>query len=169
MDEWYAELMASLTSEACRNFLMLCGVVVAVTSVMSAKATARRKQTADLLFGTRSDESLAKGYQRLRSLHYATDDNVRVYAQPEKRGSDAAHEIRYALNHWERTSVGITAEIYDEEMLRQANYSIVLTLFEQAEPFIKRVREETGKPTYYQELECLVRRWQKNPLKIKRK
>lgn len=168
MDQACSATLAFLSSELFRNFLILCGVVVAISSVLSAKGTARRKQTADLLFGTRSDEELDKGYKRLRTLHDATDDNVRAYSHPDKRGTDATNEIRYALNHWERISVGITEGIYDERMLRQTNYSNVLTLYEHAEPFIRGVREFSGKDTYYQDLECLVESWKKKPLKKKK-
>ncbi|MCF5545084.1 DUF4760 domain-containing protein [Pseudomonas salomonii] len=169
MDLFCSGALAFLASELFRNFLILIGVVVAITSIVSNKTTARRKQTADLLFGTRTDKALIEGYHRLRSLHDATDDNVRSYAQPEKRASDAANDIRYALNHWERISVGICEGIYDEEMLRKTNYSNVIALFEHAEPFIKGVREVSGKATYYQDLEAMVKRWEARPLKLNKK
>ncbi|MCD5970781.1 DUF4760 domain-containing protein [Pseudomonas quasicaspiana] len=168
MDQICAGTVAFLASELFRNFLILSGVVVAITSVLSAKGTARRKQTADMLFGARSDKELDTSYKRLRALHTATDDNVRAYAHPDKSGTDAVNEIRYGLNHWERISVGICEGIYDEEMLRQTNYTNVLRLFEHAEPFIKAIRINDGKDTYYQDLECMVKRWEKNPLKVKR-
>ncbi|MFG8001814.1 DUF4760 domain-containing protein, partial [Pseudomonas aeruginosa] len=56
-----------LASELFRNLLVLTGVIVAIVSVLSAKATAKRKQTADLMFGTRSDQELSKGYRRKRT------------------------------------------------------------------------------------------------------
>lgn len=46
-----------LASELFRNLLVLTGVIVAIVSVLSAKATAKRKQTADLMFGTSPDFS----------------------------------------------------------------------------------------------------------------
>lgn len=104
-----------LASELFRNLLVLTGVIVAIVSVLSAKATAKRKQTADLMFGTRSDQELSKGYRRLQALHNADDSNMRAYAREDRRESEEANEIRYVLNHWERICVGINQGIYCEK------------------------------------------------------
>ncbi|DBA08374.1 DUF4760 domain-containing protein [Pseudomonas aeruginosa] len=157
-----------LASELFRNLLVLTGVIVAIVSVLSAKATAKRKQTADLMFGTRSDQELSKGYRRLQALHNADDSNMRAYAREDRRESEEANEIRYVLNHWERICVGINQGIYCEKMLREANYSTVMKLYEQAEPFIRAIREIEKKKTFYQELEKLHSKWVKKPLAEKK-
>ncbi len=155
-----------LGSQAFANLAIGLGVLVAVVSVKSAHTTAKRKQTADLLFGTRADAELSKGYMRLQTLHNATDANMRSFAAPDRRNSIEANEIRYVLNHWERVCVGVKQGIYCEDMLREANYSTITDLYTHATPFIAAVREATHKNTYYQELESLAKRWKKRPLKV---
>ncbi|MGA9224457.1 MAG: DUF4760 domain-containing protein [Pseudomonas graminis] len=161
-------VVSFLGSELLRNLLVFSGIVVAIVSVLSVKQTAKRKQTADLLFGTRADEQLSAGYKMLQKLHNATDTNIRVYGTKAKNDSDEANGIRYVLNHWERVCVGMNQGIYDEKMLHASTYSTIMNLYEQALPFIQAVRQATGKDTYYQELECLVLRWKNKPLARKK-
>ena len=152
-----------------KGFLVMIGVIVAITSIASARTIARRKQTADLMFGTRADDNLSKGYKCLQRLHTAPDSNMRSFASDEKSNSDDANSIRYVLNHWERVFVGVRQGIYDEKMLREANYNTVIRVWAQAKPYIEAVREAEQKPTYYQCLESAARRWKKNPLKLIKK
>lgn len=168
MDGMCSVILSFLGSELMRNFLVLSGIVVAVASVLSAKQTARRKQTADLLFGTRADTELSAGFKLLQKLHNATDTNIRVYAKKDKTDSEEANKIRYVLNHWERVCVGINQGIYDEKMLHEASYNTIINLYSQASPFIQAIRENTGKDTYYQELECLYNSWKEKPLVSKK-
>ncbi|MCD2772789.1 DUF4760 domain-containing protein, partial [Pseudomonas aeruginosa] len=107
-------------------------------------------------------------YRRLQALHNADDSNMRAYAREDRRESEEANEIRYVLNHWERICVGINQGIYCEKMLREANYSTVMKLYEQAEPFIRAIREIEKKKTFYQELEKLHSKWVKKPLAEKK-
>lgn len=168
MDIVCSTALSFLGSELLRNLLVLIGIVVAVASVISAKQTAKRKQTADLLFGTRADSELSAGFKLLQTLHNATDKNIRAYATKNQNNSEEANKIRYVLNHWERVCVGINQGIYDEKMLHESSYSTVIGLYSQASPFIQAVRENTGKDTYYQELECLYNSWKDKPLVSKK-
>jgi|UPI000762D6F8 hypothetical protein len=155
-----------LSTEWFKGFMVMTGVVVAITSVVSARTIARRKQTADLMFGTRSDEKLSDGYKCLARLHNAADSNMRALAREDKRNSDEANEVRYVLNHWERVFVGLRQGIYDEKMLREANYNTVLKTWAQAKPYIEAVREAEQRQTYYQCLEFYAKRWRKKPLEV---
>ncbi|WP_085637981.1 MULTISPECIES: DUF4760 domain-containing protein [unclassified Pseudomonas] len=160
----WCHIVDILSSEAFRGFMIMTGVVVAITSVISARNTARKKQTADMMFGTRSDDMLSEGYKCLQRLHNSDDSNIRALAKDGKKQSDDANQIRYVLNHWERIFVGLRQGIYDENMLREANYNTVLRTYAQARPYIEAVREEEQKNTYYQCLERAAKRWKKKPL-----
>lgn len=155
-----------LSTEWFKGFMVMTGVVVAITSVVSARTIARRKQTADLMFGTRSDQKLSDGYKCLARLHNAADANMRALAREDKRNSDEANEVRYVLNHWERVFVGLRQGIYDEKMLREANFNTVLKTWAQAKPYIEAVREAEQRQTYYQCLEFYAKRWKKKPLEV---
>jgi len=149
----------------------LFGVLVAVVSVLSARATAKKKQTADLLSSTRADEELVAGLRCLSELHNRPDANIRQYASDLKASSDEAKSIRYVLNHYEYVAVGLQSGIYDEGMLRRASHNTVVNLFTHARPFIEALREHKHRPSLYQEMQCMAEHWQElgQPKKKKRK
>ncbi|CNJ18805.1 Uncharacterised protein [Yersinia aldovae] len=114
------ELLKSiLSSEITRNIGVFIGILVAVVSVWSAKVTARKKQTADFLFASRTDSKLIDGNKCLSELHVSDDKNMRSFANRAKFDTEENINIRYVLNHYERIAVGIQAGIYDEGMLKK--------------------------------------------------
>lgn len=143
--------------------MVALGVVVAVVSIHTSRAIARKKQTADLLFASRNDERLQRGYDLISEYNSAADKNIRSLAAAP--GSEEADNVRYVLNHFEAVSVGIGAGIYDEAMLKKSWCTIILTTFERSQPFISEIRRVQQKATILQEFEWLALRWQKNPLK----
>ena len=162
----WTSICSVLASDEFRGFGLLTAVVVAITSVISVKITARKKQTADLMFGTRADEKLGNGYKCLQKLHNKTGMNIRSLAKKKNRNSEEANHVRYVLNHWERVFVGVRQGIYDEGMLHESNYTIVVNTFDQARSYIEAVREKDARPTTWQCFEWGVKRWKKKKLKI---
>ncbi|MBX8485411.1 DUF4760 domain-containing protein [Pseudomonas cichorii] len=158
-----------LAAEWFRGLMLFVAVTVAITSVLSVKSTAKKKQTADLLFGTRADDRLTEGYKCLQELHNGTDLNIRTLAMGAPAHAEQARSVRYVLNHWERVFVGVRQNIYDECMLREANYNVVIRMYDQARPFIEAVREKSHIDTYWQCLEEAAERWRKSPLKPMKK
>lgn len=158
-------------SEWFRSVSFLGGVTVAIVSVLTVRATAKRKQSADLLFASRADKELMEGMRCLSALHDRKDTNIRAFAAKDQNGTPAAKNIRYVLNHWEYVSVGIQAGIYDEKMLRNASFNTLTGLHRYARPFIDALRESSGRATIYQEVQWLAERWdyQGPPQKKKRR
>lgn len=154
-----------------RNMFFIGGVIIAVISVFIVKSTAKRKQSADLLFASRADKELMSGMRCLMQLHNREDSNIRTYAKKDKAETDEAKSIRYVLNHWEYVSVGVQSGIYDEKMLWNASFSTLTAMHRHARPFIDALRESSGRTTVYQEIQWLAERWEYigPPLKKKRK
>ncbi len=156
-----------MSSEVTKTTGLFIGIVVAIVSVWSMRVVARKKQTADFLFLSRTDQKLLDGNKLLSELHTSEDKNMRSFACREKIDTDECVHIRYVLNHYERIAIGIQEGIYDEVMLKKASYTSVRKLHDQAKPFIDGVRDSENTKTYYQEFEWLVERWKKQPLKSK--
>lgn len=174
-------LIKALSSELLRNGLLILGLMVAIISVWTSKVIARRKQTADLMFASRSDLQLSAGYEVIRQLHNDPNGNIRAAFPAQKAMPDDEVEakkyteqkqrsvqINYVLNHWERVSIGIDEGIYDERMLRYSNNTSVINIYTQALPYIEAVRERSRVPTYYVDIERLALRWKTMPLKPKK-
>lgn len=161
-------LGVSLGSGVTHSLLLLLAVVVAVISVRSAKATARRKQSADLLLHNRKDAELVKALRCVAELHDKGDGSIRGLANKGSATTDQSQLIRYALNHWEYVSVGVQAGIYDEDMLLKASFNTVVTLHKNVSPFIDGLREIHGRDTLYQEFRWLATRWEEKGLAKKK-
>ncbi|EOT2067138.1 TPA: DUF4760 domain-containing protein [Proteus mirabilis] len=161
---WFVSLMSS---EVTKTIGLFIGIAVAITSVWTMRVVARKKQTADFLFVSRTDKQLLEGNKCLSELHSAEDKNMRSFGCREKFDTDECKHITYVLNHYERIAIGIQEGIYDDLMLKKASYNSVLRLHSKSKPFIDAVRENEGVKTYYQEFEWLVEKWKNNPLKSK--
>lgn len=175
------QVLEALGSEILRNVLLILGLATAIASVVTSKIIARRKQTADLMFGSRSDEKLSEGYEVIRQLHDDPSGNIRAVfpknrevpsdpVEAEKHASQKqkTQKISYVLNYWERISIGIDEGIYCERMLRYTHNTTLINLYTQALPFIEAVRERSRVPSYFADIERLALRWKSKPLKPKR-
>ncbi|WP_024951913.1 DUF4760 domain-containing protein [Cobetia crustatorum] len=158
--------------EIVRTTVMVLAVLVAVISVVSARNTAKKKQTADLLFAIRSDDRLIEASRTLKELHHS-NNNIRLWADPDRVCKTDEQEaqiqnIRYILNHYERLSVGLQAGIYHEDMLKKSQFTIITRTYEWAKPFMEGVRDKTNSPTAFQEFEWLANRWSKKKLNARK-
>ncbi|HDS1101053.1 TPA: DUF4760 domain-containing protein [Stenotrophomonas maltophilia] len=163
--EWLCNLVAH---DAFRGVMIALGVIVAIVSVTTARNIARKKQVADMLFGSRGDQTLQDGIRVVRTLSGAPDKNMKMILD------DAAHKedmnlILYVLNHFETVCVGIKSGIYDEEMVKSAWCTMMISTYECADPVIQSMRKKNGKDTIFQEYELLVTRWKDQPLKRRKK
>lgn len=152
--------------ERVRNAAIILGVGVAIVSIGTARALARKKQAADLIFAVRSDTKMQEAAECLKDHSCSHDKNIKVLAGPKKTSKEA-ELIRYLLNHFESLSVGIQNGIYDERMLKESWYTIVIKTYQQVRPYIEEIRARDQTLTYYQEFEQLAERWKKRPLKQK--
>lgn len=160
--DWF---IAAIETPFFRNVSFLVGVLVAVISVLSVRATARKKQSADVIFATRSDELLQKGVRLIREEALHIQSNIRKYANAPDSNSENAAAIRYVLNHYENIAIGIQDGIYDEEMFKKASFSTIMEIRRHSETFITDVRVTAQRETLYQEFCWLCTRWKKYPLK----
>lgn len=159
------QIMDFMPSTGLNNLILLGGVVATIQTIRHNRTIAKQKETALLLFNSRTDDMLRLGYKVIRELQASNDDNIASYATDDgKRNSEQADQIRYVLNHWERTAVCVGHEIYCEKILKDSMFTTVVNMYEQAEPFIKAIRRRVGRDTLYQDLECMVKRWNATPL-----
>lgn len=158
-------LLTVLGSPITNNIILFGGVWATIRTIKHTRTIAKQKETALLLFHARTDDGLRDGYRVIRELHSCSTDNIVSYAtDPSKKGSDKADKIRYVLNHWERIAICVGHQIYCEKILKESNYTSVVNIFEQAEPFIRAMRKDANTETIYQDLECMVKRWRSAPL-----
>lgn len=155
--------------EHVRNVAIILGVLVAIFSIGTARSLARKKQAADLIFEARSDTKMQEAAECLKDHSCSDDKNIKALARGDSKNSSEAELVRYILNHFESVSVGIQNGIYDETMVKECWYTIVINTYGHVRPYIDEVRQRDQKPTYYQEFEQLALRWKDKPLQEKKK
>lgn len=157
----------SVESAFFRNSMLLVAVLIAVLSITSARSTARRKQSSDLVFGMRGDERFQKGINCL-ARHEAQNKSTRELAFLDEPSEDY-HCVVYVLNYFETLAVGIQEGILSEEILKKNYFSSIVRAHDRALPLINGVRSRHNRPTTYQEFCWLAERWAADPLKPRTK
>ena len=148
-------------------FSGLLGAGVAIGAIRSARQIARQKNAADFVFQSNNDERLRRAFAFIRKIHFDPDVSVEFYAYKAnaEKCPEQAENIRYILNHYESVAVNIKRRIYDEDVIKETDYTLIINLWKGTKPFIEKFRVEYGQETAYQEYETLVDRWKANPLK----
>jgi hypothetical protein len=89
----------------------------------------------------------------LLKIHNSEDDDVAIYANLKHKSNDKAMAIRSLLNYYENISVGVNADIYDIEMIKKSQKSMIIAIYEQSKPFIIHLRKQNNNPNLYIEFE----------------
>lgn len=167
-DNWqYAIAFAQIVS----SLAVVIGLLVALATIFYNIRTAKKSQTSVFFAESRHDIKYLEGQHALRQVHNS-GKSFRSYIFPSgpqlsDEEKDERLKIQYCLNFYERLSVSIKNGSYDEVMIKQVFYSSIVQNYEISEPFIKALREQKRRNTYYQEFEWLAKRWKKKPLKSK--
>lgn len=74
-----------------RNAIILLGVIIAVISVKSASVTARKKQTADMIFSSRKDDTLRAGNVIIRAIGADKKATLRSTDRPNAKMPKQSH------------------------------------------------------------------------------
>ncbi len=133
---------------------LIAAVFVAYWAILKQRDIAKKNKTIELLMKDLEDDFLTQGLNILRE----TDQNYHIedFAKESKKKTDEAIAIRNLLNYYEIIGVGIKSDIYDVEMIKDAQKTMIIRIYEQSYPFIKRSREQDNNPELWVEFEYLV-------------
>lgn len=168
MIRWFAELLGVSADAAVAPLFILAsaliGAGVAIWGILSNRKIARLKNSRDLLLDFNSDPVVDEFEAAYSSRLKKAPKHELQQLATTKLGERDSHLIREMLNRYEGMAVGIKNRVYDEMMLKESLYSTVIDTWETLLPYVEERRRQTGKHTFFMELEALVRRWRKKPL-----
>ncbi len=130
-------------------------------SIRSNTRNARQRATIDLIIHQTQNKELRDAISLVSRLarqgqplveHYKLDEVFRL-------------AILDVLNSREFTATGIRENIFDESAYKRAQFSNFTRDWERLECVVMYLREETQKPTLFQDFEYLGKKWLKAPLK----
>lgn len=148
------ELSSQIIFQIIQAATLIVAVFVAWVSIEKQRDTAKKNQTISLLMKDLEDDFLTDGLNILRNI----DENFHIedFAKPNKKQSKEAIAIRNLLNYYEIIGVGIKSDIYDLMMIKEAQKTMIIRIYEQAEPFIIRSRREENNDTLWVKFQSLV-------------
>ncbi|WXU00670.1 MAG: hypothetical protein Ctma_1399 [Catillopecten margaritatus gill symbiont] len=135
---------------------LIVAVFVAWCSINKQRDTTKKDKTISLLMKDLEDDFLKSGMQTLLKVHNNEDDDVAIYANSAHKNDENAIAIRNLLNYYENISVGVGSNIYDVEMIKKSQKTMILSIYKQSKPFITRLREQNKNPNLYIEFERFV-------------
>lgn len=142
------------------NFLetaaLVAAVFVAVFAIRHQRATAKKDKTIALLMKDLEDDFLTEGIKVLLKVHLDAQDDVAIYANAGNKSKKEAIAISNLLNYYENIAVGVKADIYDIEMIKKSQKTMIINIYEQAKPFIVKVRITDNNSNLYIEFEDFV-------------
>jgi hypothetical protein len=156
-------------SDTFRNLFVVISATIAVMSILSSHRIAKRKQSADVIFAGRSDTSFQEGIRTIREIKRSDPSRFKTAALPINVEKMDAKAICYVLNYFELIGTGIDEKIYEESMFKRSYYSTAISAFDDAMPFITELRLAFDRPTLYQDLEAMISRWKRKPLKQRKR
>lgn len=80
---------------------------------------------------------------------------------------DQKAAIFHVLNQYEKLAVGINNGIYSEKVVKESSAGTIIHLYSVTKPLIDVCRTTSSRPTIWQEIEILAKKWDKKPLKKK--
>ncbi len=131
-------------------------VFVAWVSIKKQRETTKKDKTISLLMKDLEYDLLESGMRTLRHIHHSEDNDVAIDANSTHSRDKEAISIRNLLNYYENISVGIAADIYDIEMIKKSQKSMIIAIYKQSKPFIIRLRAQNKNPNLYIEFEKFI-------------
>ena len=135
---------------------LLVAVFVAWRAIVKQRDTAKKDKTISLLMKDLEDDFLTDGMKVLLNIHNSEDDDVAIYANSTHKSDNNTNAIRNLLNYYENISVGVNSDIYDIEMIKKSQKTMIIAIYNQSKPFIVRLREQNKNPNLYIEFEKLI-------------
>ncbi len=120
---------------------LIVAVLVALYSIYKQRQTAKKDKTIALLMKDLEDRFLNEGLKELIKIHHNQDDDVAIYANVNHSKDKESIAIRNLLNYYENVAVGVKADIYDIEMIKKSQKTMIIAIYTQAKPFIERLRK----------------------------
>lgn len=135
---------------------------VAIWAIFTNRKIARLKNSMDIMNSYQKDNDIRLAVAEVHELKKKVSSHVQSLAHDISENTD---HIRKVLNYFESIAVCVDANIYDDKIIKKTMYSTVIAIWDICLPYVEERRKLKSKPTFYQELEAMVKRWKANPLK----
>lgn len=92
------------------------------------------------------------------------NDIIKLFDENTKKGKNNRKQITYILQYFERLSIGILCDYFDEEVVRRTLDYVFVNTYNKLEPYILLRRKETNK-NIFSHYERVAKIWAEKPMK----
>ncbi len=146
----------SIILMAIQSIILLISIIITANIPKKQRLVDRQNKTLLLLMNNLENEVTIDGMALLLKAHLEADADVAIFANKAHKKAPAAIAIRNLLNYYENVVVGVQADIDDVEMIKKSQKTMIIAIYNQSEPFIKRLRKQNNNPNLYIEFEGFI-------------
>jgi hypothetical protein len=150
------DCLSSNYYQVTQTVVLIAAVFVAILSIFWNRKTTKQQHTIKLLLEDESNEFVKDGIKLLEKIDNDSQASIETYAYKNNKNKKEAVIIRNLLNYYEMISVGVNRGIYDVDMIRDAQKTILSNIYKHSKIYINRRRTEELKPLLYIEFEKLI-------------
>lgn len=150
---------------ALQTVILLLGLGAAVWTLFRQKADTKAMATLNIILHQRDEQGLRNAALLVAKLSKQKKGLIPYLHQPYSREKNAILKL---LNFRETVAVGINRGILNEDIYKQAFFSMVLHDWITLKDVVAELRKQHGSITLFQDFERLANRWEKHPLESKR-
>jgi hypothetical protein len=143
--------------------LTIFGIAFATTgwvwSTKRARSLSRKQHTFNALLQSRFNAQYQEAHGVMRH-HIKSGKKVEL---SKIKNKEFDGKLTFILNHYEFLSAGVRNGDISEQLLKDSQRSVIVSLFEFAEPYIQNLRNDRHKQALFEHLEWLYMRWKGAP------
>lgn len=135
---------------------LIVAVFVAGLSIWWHRKTTKQENTIKLLMKDLNDDLIKEGIELLEKIDNDGQDSIEIYANSINKHKEETIHIRNLLNYYEMVSVGVNKGIYDVQMIKEAQKTIITKIYQHSKLFIDKIRKVKKNDDLYIEFEKFV-------------
>lgn len=170
---WFCDIISAIGCYLYSNPVIITALIastVAIWGVLSQRLISRRKATSDLIFSLTNDSDWIAASDQFAKNQQA--GNLEDYANPGNTTSTEARKIQLIFNNYENVAIGINRGTLDYKIVKENWRSNLMYHWRHGQPFIIKMRTNSGAQTLWKEFETLqecVKSNKKPSLKVRAK
>lgn len=134
-------------------------ITVSITAIYFQRKTTKQKSALDFLDRLSTEQNLRDSAKFLKNCHLNPKISVELIATSQKE--DQRMRLNTLLNYFETLSIGVRIGIYDKKTVRLSRRQQIVHTFEQAEVYIKKIRDNLKNDKIFENLEWLSKKFKR--------
>jgi hypothetical protein len=159
---WWNTLTDLLGAPWLQNLILAVTAAIGLYTLGASSRQERRRATVDVLLELLDDKEFLETRTKVKAL---IDNGLDIPALLSKEGIENRRLVLSILSRYEFMASGLREGAFDEGVYKRMYYTNVLNDWANLEAFVIALRIDRHVQTPYQELQQLIQRWKKHPLK----